>query len=181
MIELRKSLVVASVIVAMLVPNVTLAELPSSLLAAEEQETDLGATLATAKAEDRIIPVYRLRWQLERYSYQETRWHLLAFLVGAPAFSLQPGEVIEVLDIFPNDAESVYTCKIRSRSKGVGFVLRTDVEIVKWHGERGTLIGILFDQPYEYESGYLNRREIIKRLEEFIRNNPSGRFAPFAG
>ncbi|HVR96740.1 MAG TPA: hypothetical protein VMW27_09010, partial [Thermoanaerobaculia bacterium] len=100
--------------------------------------------------------------------------------IGQPAFSLKPGESVDVLDIFPNDSESGYTCKIRNNSGRIGFLICDNIRMLEWRGDRGSLVRMLVDEPYEYESSYLDRKELIEKLDAYIAKNPSGRFVPFA-
>jgi hypothetical protein len=84
------------------------------------------------------------------------------------------------VDIFPNGGESGYTCKVRDQTGKAGFLMCDSLEIQEWSGERGALVRILLEQPYEYEGDLAGRMEDMAKLEDFINQYPTSRFIPFA-
>jgi hypothetical protein len=102
------------------------------------------------------------------------------FPIGKQLFVVKPGEKVEVVDIIPNDGESGHTCKVRNQVGKRGFVDCGFLEIQEWVGERGALVRILVEQPYEYEGDLAGPMEDIAKVRSFISQYPASRFVPFA-
>jgi hypothetical protein len=100
--------------------------------------------------------------------------------IGEPRFRIVVGQVVDVIDLIPNDTESRYTCKVRTEAGETGFIVCNDLELKQWQGERGELVQILLGKPYEYEGSVSRRLEDIRRFGEFIAKYPSGRLTKFA-
>jgi len=154
-------------------------------LAAKAQESSsspkkFGTAVAPLNAKP--IPVYS-NIALEEVHLSDNIVAPTGFPLGELAFVIQPGESVDLVDIFPNDGESGYTFKIRNRSGESGFIL-SYLEVAEWIGDRGALLRILTGQPYEYDGDFSTscsgRADYIKELEEFIEKHTSSRFVAFA-
>lgn len=104
----------------------------------------------------------------------------VGFPIGDPVFVIQPGETVDLVDIFPNDAESRHTCKVRNRAQKQGFVVCGSADEMEWLGDRGALVRILLEQPYGYEGSLTGPIEDMAKLGDFIDRHPASRYVPFA-
>jgi len=89
---------------------------------------------------------------------------------------LAKGEIVDVLNLFENDMESKFTCKIRTGEGESGYVLRTWLEIKEAYGEKGDLLSLYLSLPYEYEGDVEKLNEDISKLKSFIAKYPNSPF-----
>lgn len=151
----------------------------ASSVAATAEEKSSATKFATATAARRPVPVYSgIAVREVRLPGNEVAPP--GFPIGEEAFAVKVGEKVEVVDIFPNGGESGYTCKVRNQTGKVGFLMCDSLEIREWSGERGALVRILLEQPYEYEGNLTGPMEAMAKLEDFINQYPTSQFIPFA-
>lgn len=157
----------------------------TALTAKTEESSPSSKKFATAVAplKAKPIPAYS-NIAIEQVRLSDNIVAPPGFPLGELSFVIQPGESVDLVDIFPNDGESGYTFKVRNRSGESGFILSYPVDVTEWIGDRGALLRILTQQPYEYDGDYSTncsgRAAHIKALEGFISKYSSSQFIAFA-
>ena len=153
--------------------------LATSSVAATAEEKSSATKFATATAVRRPVSVYS-GIAVREVPLPGNEVAPPGFPIGEEAFVVKVGEKVAVVDIFPNGGESRYTCKVRNQTGKFGFLMCISLEMQEWSGERGAIVRILLEQPYEYEGDLAGRMEDMGKLEDFISQYPTSRFIPFA-
>ena len=96
--------------------------------------------------------------------------------IGKESYLIE-GEIVEILNIFPNDSESKFTLKVRTNKGNVGYV-RAYVDLIDIYGEKGDLLSIYLALPYEYEGDMELVKKDISKFKAFIKKYPNSSFIP---
>ncbi len=94
--------------------------------------------------------------------------------------AVQAGQVVDVLNIYPNYSESNYTLKIRMKDVTSGYITKESLADFTPANESGELASILLSLPYGYEGDLQVLDEDINKYKDFIRKYPQSIYTPEA-
>ncbi len=89
---------------------------------------------------------------------------------------LKVGDIVDLLEIYPNDSESrKFTYKIKTAEGTIGYMMGY-YKIIELYGDRGALMSIHLSRPYEYEGDIKMVDEDIAKYRNFIKQYPQSQY-----
>lgn len=108
--------------------------------------------------------------------YQELKIDVFPYPAGAIIRQVKVGEIVELLEIYPNDSESrSYSYKIKTSDGKVGYMMGA-YKIIELYGDRGAIMSIYLSRPYEYEGNTKMVDEDIAKYRNFIKQYPQSKY-----
>jgi len=101
------------------------------------------------------------------------------FPAGPLLGSLQIGQIVTLLNIYPNDGESRFSYKVQTADGSLGYS-RVRLQLLEPLSERGEMISLHLSDPYEYEGDLKAVDKDIQRYSSFIERHPTSIYVPEA-
>jgi general secretion pathway protein G len=92
---------------------------------------------------------------------------------------LNPGDIVEVMQMILTDRESPYTFKVKTGHGIVGYTLN-GFTMTEFIGDKGAIIAVHLDRPYEFEGDVQGVDEMIGKYARFVEGYPKSEFVPEA-
>ncbi len=89
---------------------------------------------------------------------------------------LKPGDEVELIETIFNDTECSYTFKIKTKEGVEGYVLKPDVSILSFVGDKGAILDIHISKPYEFEGDVIEIDRFIDQYLNFALTFPGGKY-----
>lgn len=93
--------------------------------------------------------------------------------------SLEVGQIVTLLDIYPNDSPSQFSYKIQIADGIIGYTTG-DLELMGPLDDQGEMISLHLSDPYEYEGNIEGIDREILKYSAFLQQHPNSAYAPEA-
>lgn len=92
---------------------------------------------------------------------------------------LNIGETVDLIDVIPNDSESRFFYKIRTKNGDIGYI-KPGIKIIEPYNERGRILFIDISEPYEFECNIQEVNSMIDKYKKFNLKYPNSVYTFYA-